>query len=145
MPKEERELNRHHLRVWIKLALENGALEKLPPRMRIEGNAELQDVSQYARQLLEELSDRESSHRALKEILADARRFRAWVEARQKDCVRHILTGPQPDDSTRRARLVKRAPVADETSPSPQTTRQPVKPEPKLHPLWDKWIDAHES
>jgi hypothetical protein len=142
MPKQEREPNRHHLRVWIKLALENGVLEKLPPKMRMEGNAEPQDVAQYARQLLEELTDLDSSQRALKEILADARRFRAWVEARQKDCVRHILTGPQPDDSSRRARMLTRAPIDRATS---CTSTEPSKPEPALHPLWDKWIDAQES
>ncbi len=84
MPKQERELNRHHLRVWMKLALENGVLEKLPPRMRMEGHAEPQDVAQYARQLFEELKDPDSSDRPLKEILAGARRFRAWVEARKR-------------------------------------------------------------
>jgi hypothetical protein len=142
MPKQEREHNRHHLRVWIKLALENGVLEKLPPKMRMEGNAEPQDVAQNARQLLEELINPDSSQRALKEILAEARRFRAWVEARQKDCVRHILTGPQPGDSSRRTKMLSRRSI---DRPASSATTNPAKPVPALHPLWDKWIDSQES
>lgn len=143
MPKPQNDANRHRLRVWIKLALETGLFEKLPPQLKLDGFSEPRDATEYARGLMEELKDPGSGDRTLKEIVADARRYRAWVEERQKDCVRQILMGPQPGDSARRARLMNRAPVAhDERRP---TSREIPKNEPALHPLWDKWVDSFES
>jgi hypothetical protein len=53
-----------------------------------------------------------------------------------------MLTGDQPDGSSRRAKLLHRRLTAPET---PTTPREPVKAPAAPHPLWDKWIDSVES
>jgi hypothetical protein len=142
MPRAEQNTNRHHLRVWIKLALETGVLDKVPRQLMLDDLTEPCDAPEYARQLLADLKDPQSSRRTLAQILADARRFRQWIEARRKDSVRLILTGRQPGDSSRRENLLKSRSIVHER---PRAAREPSKPEPALDPLWDKWVDAFES
>jgi hypothetical protein len=55
MPQHEPVTNRHQLRVWLKLALETGLLDKLPPRYDPDGSGDPRPTGDYARQLMIEL------------------------------------------------------------------------------------------
>jgi len=136
MPKNEPVANRHHFRVWLKLAIETGLLEKLPPQYEPDDSQPPQPTDRYARQLLAELRDPDSGRRPLSQILADARRFRAWVDFRQKVIRRLILAEgasvvvPEGQPSTR---------AAPEKSPR---QRDPGGASPKSNPMWDDWLDG---
>jgi len=136
MAKNEPIANRHHYRVWLKLALETGVLDKLPPQYEPDDSDHPQPTELYARQLLAELKDPESSKRPLAQILADAERFRAWVDFRQKVTRRLILSEgasavlPEGQRST---------PAAREKSPR---RRQPGCANSDSNPMWDDWLDG---
>jgi hypothetical protein len=91
----------------------------------------------YARQLLAELKDPDSRKRPLSQILDDARRFRAWVDFRQKVGRRLILsegasvTIPERQPSTQ-----------PPPKKSPRRQRQPDDTQLKLDPMWDDWLDG---
>jgi hypothetical protein len=136
MAKNEPVANRHHYRVWLKLALETGVLEKLPPQYDPDDSQGSQPTELYARQLLAELRDTESSRRPLAQILADAERFRAWVDFRQKVTRRLILSEgasavvPEEQPSTR---------PAQQNGPR---QRRPGSASPQSNPMWDDWLDG---
>jgi hypothetical protein len=62
------------------LAIESELLETVRPQYVPDDSGDLQPTYDYARQLLAVLKAADSSQRPLKEILADARRFRDWVD-----------------------------------------------------------------
>ena len=136
MPQNEPVANRHQLRVWLKLAVETGPLEKLPPHYEPDDSQHPQPTDRYARQLLAELRDPESSRRPLTQILADTRRFRARVDFRQKVSRQMILAEgasmamPEGEPSTR---------AAPEKRPR---QRVPGGADPESDPMWDDWLDG---
>jgi len=99
-----------------------------------------QPTNQYARQLLAELRDPESSRRPLKQIIADAQKFRLWVESRQKHCRQLILAELHPGDlgdwiPERRARNTTEVQVQPELVPLKSRN-------PRRSPMWDDWLDG---
>lgn len=140
MPKHEAAPNRHHVRVWIKWAIESGLLEKLPPVCDAEGCATPQPTDQYARKLLAELRDPDASRRPLKEIVADAQRFRRWVEARQKSCRQLILTELHPGNLGDWVPQRRSENIASTEERRQQIPRKP--PNPRRNLMWDDWIDG---
>jgi hypothetical protein len=142
MPKPKPNPNRHHFRVWLKLAIESGMLERLPRSYKPDESQPSRETERYARQLLSELRDPDSSKRPLKEIIAEARQFRAWVEARRKDNLRQILVESRPED-----RIIQMPPGRPRMAPNPERpprrTERTEQPEsnPRLDPMWDHWID----
>jgi hypothetical protein len=139
MPTKDHGTGRHPLRVWLKLAIESGLLDRVPPRYDPDGSGDPQPTQEYARQLLAELKDPESGGRLLKEILADARRFREWVEYRQKVSRRMILGQWETEGA---------AAWMPEVRPSPRPDRDkrprridPGEARPRTDPMWDDWLD----
>jgi hypothetical protein len=136
MPKHEPIGNRHHYRVWLKWALETGLFEKLPAQYEPDDSRDSQPTDLYARQLLAELRDPESSRRPLSQILTDAERFRSWVDFRQKVNRRTILSegasavAPDRRSSTRAA--------AEKST----RQRQSGRAEQGSNPMWDDWLDG---
>jgi hypothetical protein len=142
MPKPQPRVNRHHYRVWIKWAIESGLLEKLPPLYDLDGIPDPETTEEHARRLLAELRDPDASRRRLPEILADARRFKAWVEARRKDGLQAILRERRPDEPIF---------IPPRREPQGTTGREPrpfsarrVDPDPRSDPMWDEWLDARK-
>jgi hypothetical protein len=138
-------LNRGQARVWLKYVVNSDLLDKLP------GQFAGGDSRSYADDLLNELRDLDSAGRPLGEILADVRRFRDWVEARQKRARRVILAEGGPDDGAI-DRVLRRRDVEAESRPSrpeprrpePQQSARPAtpSPSPRSHPLFDDWLDG---
>jgi hypothetical protein len=134
--------NRHHYRVWLKLAIESGVLEKLPPSFQPDESQPSRDTEQFVRRLLSELRDPDASKRPLKEIIADAHQFRAWVGARRKDNLRQILVESRPED-----RIVvfppRRPTRALDRERPPRRTDRIEQPDanPRANPMWDDWVD----
>jgi hypothetical protein len=145
MPKPEAGPNRHHFRIWIKMALQSGLIDKLPPNYEPDGFQNALRTDQYARHLLAELRDPDASHRTLKEIIADARRFKSWVETRRKDARSRMLMDSRPED-----RVIEMPPgrprTAIDQERRPRRTQRMDRPDtnPKLHPMWDDCIDSLE-
>lgn len=144
MPRNESGGNRHQLRAWLKLALETGLLDRVPPRCDLDGTGEPRLIADYARELLAELKDPESSDRTLPEILAAARRFRDWVEFRQKVSRRIILGQWQTEGAA--ARIPERR-----TPARASRTKRPDRADPggaragawpTSDPMWDDWLDG---
>jgi hypothetical protein len=134
--------NRHHLRVWLKGAIESGLLDRVPPQYDPDGSGDPQPAEDYARRLLADLKDPESSGRLLREILAEARRFRDWVEYRQK-VSRRIILG-RWDSEGAAAWVPERL-----TSTRPDPEKRPLRIEwedartrPRADPMWDDWLDG---
>ena len=73
MPKSEPGPNRHHYRIWIKMAIQSGLIDRLPPLYEpgVSPCAPLR-TEEYARQLMTELRDPDGSNRTRKEIIASA-------------------------------------------------------------------------
>jgi hypothetical protein len=140
MPQHEPGTNRHPLRVWLKRALETGLLERVPPQCDPDGTGDPQPTDEYARRLLAELKDPESSKRSLREILAAARRFVNWVEYRQKMSRRIILGGWDSDGAA--ARLPERSTAArlDRGKPPARADRHRARP--NSDPMWDDLLDG---
>jgi hypothetical protein len=137
MPHSEPGPKRHQLRVWLKWAVESGLLDKLPPQFHPDDSHNPQPTDHYARQLLAELRDPDSSTRPLSQIVADARRFRAWVEFRQKVTRRIILAGIQPEG------VGQAAPERRPTNRDHRERREhPGGAVPESDPMWDDWLDA---
>src|SRR5262249_95631 len=67
MPTSQPGANRHQLRVWLKWAIESGLLDRVPPRYDPEGSGDPQPIADYARPLLAELKERESSRGLLRD------------------------------------------------------------------------------
>jgi hypothetical protein len=132
--------NRHHYRVWIKWAIESGLIEKLPPLCDANGVRGPQSTEAYARQLLAELRDPDSSHRRLNQILADARQFKVWVEARRKDNVRIILSEGRPEEPISIPPR-RRSPVASDREPRTRPAPQELI-DARSDPMWDDWLDS---
>jgi hypothetical protein len=142
MPAPQPGANRHQLRVWLKSAIESGVLERVLPQCDPDGSGCPQPTEDYARGLLAELKDPNSSERPLREILAEARRFRDWVEYRQKMSRRIILGGWDSEGAA--ARVPERLALA-----RPERQRRPTRAgrdeagsRPHDHPLWDEWLDG---
>jgi hypothetical protein len=145
MPKPEAGPNRHHFRIWIKMALQSGLIDKLPPIYEPDGFQNALRTDQYARHLLAQLRDPDASHRTFKEIIADARRFNSWVETRRKDARSRMLMDSRPE--YRRIEMPPGRPrAAPPNEDRPRRTPRMHQPDlnPKLHPMWDDWIDSLE-
>jgi hypothetical protein len=147
MPKQEHNTNRHSLRVWIKWALEARLFEKLPPHYDRGGANSGQSTIVYARALLAELRNPNSSKRTIKEMIADAGEFRAWVGARQKDCRRLVLreAGSQRSTETMPAGATHLAVTSSSTFSNQQFKLTPARPSranPRSNPMWDDWLDT---
>jgi hypothetical protein len=145
MPKSEPGSNRHHFRIWIKMALQSGLIDRLPPMFEPDGFQTALKTDEHARQLLAELRDPDSSRRTLKEIIASARQFKSWVEARRKDSRHRALVEGRLEE-----RVIEMPPGRPRALPRDdrrprreQRTNQPDA-SPKLHPMWDDWIDSLE-
>lgn len=138
MPRNERAAGRHELRVWLKLAIETGVLDRVPPRFDPDGSGVPRPVDEYARGLLAELKDPESSDRPLRDVIADARRFRAWVEHRQKVSRRMILGQWETEGAAEWIPEARRLPPREKVPhhPGPRPSR------PEADPLWDVWLDG---
>lgn len=143
MPKPEPVPNRHHFRIWIKMAIQSGLIDRLPPTYNGDGFQHPLRTDEYARRLLAELRDPEASHRTLKEMIASARQFKNWVEARRKDSRHRALMEGRPEE-----RIIDIPPGRPRAAPEherrPRRTQQPDT-NPKLHPLWDDWIDSFDN
>ena len=98
MPRPEPGPNRHHFRIWIKMAIQSGLIDKLPPLYEPQGLQNPLRTGEYARRLLVELRDPDASRRTLKEIIADARQFKSWVEARRKDGRLRMMVESRPEE-----------------------------------------------
>jgi hypothetical protein len=145
MSKPESGPNRHHFRIWVKMAIQSGLIDRLPPRYEPDAYQDSVKTGEYARQLLVALQDPDSSGRTLKEIIGDARRFRSWVESRRKDSRRRTLVEGRPEE-----RVIdmppgepREVPAAEPRRRRPLRTEQPDA-HPNLHPMWDDWIDRLE-
>jgi hypothetical protein len=136
MPKNEPAGNRHQLRVWLKLALETGLLEKLPPQYEPDDAQRPQPTDQYARQLLAELKDPDASKRPLREIVADTRRFRDWIDFRRKVNVRNILAEGTV------ATVPERLPSFQQLAEDYRRRRDQAAADAKSNPMWDDWLDV---
>ena len=143
MPASQPGANRHQLRVWLKSAIESGVLERVPPQCDPDGSGDPQPTVDYARGLLAELKNPDSSERPLPEILAAARRFRDWVEYRQK-MSRRIILGHWDSEGAAGWVPERLAPP-----PRPERERRPVRtgledagPRPHADPMWDDWLDG---
>jgi hypothetical protein len=141
MPKPEPGPNRHHFRIWIKMAIQSGLIDKLPPVYKPGGTQGTLRTDEYAHQLLAELQDPDASRRTLKEIIADVRQFKSWVASRQKDSRQRTLVESRPEERIiemppRRPRAAN-GPAGNDTERLPQRTRRPNQPDtnPKLHPM----------
>ena len=130
--------NRHHWRVWLKGTIETGVLDRVPPRYDPDGSGDPQPTDDYARGLLAELKDPESSGRPLRDVIADARRFRAWVEHRQKVSRRMILGQWETEGAADWIPEARRLPPREKAPrhPGPRPSR------PEADPLWDVWLDG---
>jgi hypothetical protein len=140
MPKPESTPNRHHFRVWIKMAIQSGLIDKLPSAFEPCGAQGPENTDAYARQLLTVLRDPDASTRTLKEIIADARQFKSWVEARRKDGRLRMLVESRPEE-----RIIEMPPRRPR--PATDEERRPLRTDepdasPNLHPMWDDWIDS---
>jgi hypothetical protein len=133
MSKPEPSPNRHHYRVWIKALIKSGFIEKLPPSYDFDPSERPRGTEEYARQL--------------QEIIADARQFKTWVEARRRDSLRRALVESRPED-----RIIEmppgrpRAAIERDQRPQRPRTERTSQPDvsPELHPMWDDWIDRLE-
>jgi hypothetical protein len=145
MPKLQPGPNRHHFRIWIKMAIQSGLIDKLPPLYEPDGLQGSQDTQAHARQLLVELRDPDASKRALEEIMADALQFKHWVEARRKDGRRRMLVESRPEDWIFKMPS-ERPRAANNDERRARRPQLPARPDtsPKLHPMWDDWIDSLE-
>jgi hypothetical protein len=147
MSKPEPSPNRHHYRVWIKALIKSGFIEKLPPSYDFDPSESPRGTEEYARQLMTELRDPTASRRPLQEIIADARQFKTWVEARRRDSLRRALVESRPED-----RIIEmppgrpRAAIERDQRPQRPRTERTSQPDvsPELHPMWDDWIDRLE-
>jgi hypothetical protein len=143
MPKPDAGPNRHHFRVRIKMAIQSGLIDKLPPVFEPWGSQGSENTDAYAHQLLTVLRDPDASARALKEIIADARQFKTWVEAHRKDGRLRMLVESRPEE-----RIIElpsgRPRPATAREQRPRRIKRTNEPDthPKLHPMWDEWIDS---
>ena len=77
----------------------------------------------------------ESTPRPIDEVIADAVRFRGWVESRQKNARRIIVAETRPGEGF-------------EPEPMPQLRRERIDPEPppgprpQVDPMWDDLLDG---
>jgi hypothetical protein len=143
MPKPEPGPNRHQFRIWIKMAIQSGLIDKLPTLYEHQGSQNRPRTGEYARQLLTELRNPDASRRTLKEIIADARQFKSWVEARRKDGRLRMMVKSRPEE-----RIIEMPPrrprpaTAEERRPRRSVRTNEPDASPKLHPMWDDWVDS---
>jgi hypothetical protein len=132
--------NRHQVRVWIRWAIESALLEKVPALCDAEGCEAPEPTVQYARRLLAELRDPDSSRRTLNQIMADAHAFQRWVEARQKRSRQLILAELHPGklgDWAPQRRFTGTAGTEARPEPTPRKFASP-----RRSPMWDEWLDG---
>jgi hypothetical protein len=126
-------------RIWLKVAMQSGALERIPSHYPL-GAGGSRDTMDSALDLLTELRDPATSARTLDEIVADAVRFRRWVESCQKTSRRTILAESRPGEgfeaeSYRPSRIDPERRPEDGVS-SPRTFS------PRSDPMWDDLLDG---
>lgn len=131
---------RHALRAWLKLAIQSGVLGRVPPRYDPDGSGVPRPTEDYARGILAELKDPESSGRPLRDILADARRFRDWVEYRQKVSRRMILGQWGTEGAAARVPEVRPSPRAGREKRPRAADLDEARP--RSDPMWDDWLDG---
>jgi hypothetical protein len=136
MASTEPSATRGQLRAWLKTAIKSGMLDRLPPYFEPEGGVR-RDVLDHAHALLIELQERDSATRPPGEVLAEVRRFRAWVDDRLRRSRRIILAEGSVEEMEvpRPVREVRRP------APAPPAQRSP-EPRPELDPMWDRWVDG---
>lgn len=133
---------RGRLRVWLKMALQSGQLDRIPPEYEPDGPGSGVPARAYARELLAALQAAEGGSRAPGEVVAAIRSFRAWVDAHQKTARRLILA--EEEGPVLRLDPGKR-PLAPPPPPAapPRRPRGGETPRTLLdHPLWDRWLDG---
>jgi hypothetical protein len=142
MPTSQPGANRHQLRVWLKSAIESGLLDRVPPQYDPDGSGDPQPIEDYARRLLAELKDPESSRRLLREILAEAQQFREWVQYRQK-MSRRIILGQWDSEGAADWVPERLAPARTDRQKRPAPVeREDAGARPDPDPMWDLWLDG---
>ncbi len=116
MPPPRPRPNRHHYRFWIKQVVESDLIEKLPKTYESGEPDGPYETTRYARKLMAELGDPSACPRPLEEIVADAREFKSWVEARRKEILRRLLVESRPED-----RIVEIPPRRKAASPDEES------------------------
>jgi hypothetical protein len=141
MPKSSPPPKPNPLRVWLKQAIQSGALERIPSHYPVGRGS--RDTLDYAGELLAELRDPDTSPRPLNEIVADAIRFRQWVESRQQISRRIILAESRPGDG-----FDPRPPQPsrdDHHRPAARESSAPRPVPPRSDPMWDEFLDGLEQ
>lgn len=129
------------LRTWLKQAIQSGALERIPSHFPA-GAGGSRDTMDYAHELLAELRDPDTSPRSLDEIVADAQRFRRWVESRQQVSRRIILAESRPGEGYEYEPEPPR-PWRDDRGGRPAEEPQAPRPvPPQSDPMWDEFLDG---
>jgi hypothetical protein len=127
------------LRVWLKQAIHSGTLERIP-RHYSPGAGGSHDTIDYARDLLAELRDPDTSARPLDAIVDDAVRFRRWVESRQQVSRRIILAESRPGEGYEPE---PPRPARDDRERRPERDqRAPRQASPRSDPMWDELLDG---
>jgi hypothetical protein len=132
---------RGQLRIWLKWAVESAVLDRLPPRYEGEGSGSLQSPEVYARALLDEMRNLDTGPRSPEEILADVRRFRMWLEGRQKISRQIILADPRGSASPMEDTPAQLRRDQRRRSSTSQAERLSY-PHPRENPMWDDWLDG---
>ena len=128
---------RGRLRVWLKTALHNGLLDRVPAHYPPANRPTLE----YALDLLTELQAADTSSHPPTELRAEISRFRAWVEERQRHSRRLLLTeSSQEDGGSYCLDMPKKQPAPPDTPP--QRRRPDPDPPLQLDPMWDRWLDG---
>jgi hypothetical protein len=138
MPKPTPGAGPNQLRAWLKMTLRSGLLDRLPPRYASPGSDGALDTSDYAQELMAELSDPDSGPRLRAETVADALRFRAWVESRLKVSRRIILSEGRTDDE---GDIEPEHAARDDGRPVRRTIAPRPAP-PRADPMWDDLLDG---
>jgi hypothetical protein len=139
-PRPDPPASRGRLRVWLKMALQTGVLDRVPDHHGPSGRSTLE----YARDLFSELQSAHLSTQPPAALLTEIRAFREWVEARQRTSRRAILAEPSREDlmSYRLGRPKKpTAPAALPSIQSPRRRSDTADTPVNLDPLWDRWMD----
>ena len=124
------------------MAIQSGLIDKLPPLYESQGFQSPLETGEHARRLLAELRDPDASTRTLREIIADAWQFKSWVEARRKDGRLRMLIESRPEERIIEMPPGRPRPATDAERRTQRTDRPDTNP--KLHPMWDDWIDSLE-
>ncbi len=141
MSKPEPKWTRGQLRIWLKWVLQSGLLDRLPPHYDPEGASQPATPEEVARRLLAGLQDPELKGPALAPVMAEARQFHDWVQARQKKVRQLILA--ERDSANLDPNWLENWAVAMIGAPGqdpPGLARRGAMPRPD--PMWDEDLDG---